>query len=195
MSHPQIRSEAGFTLVELIVVITLLSVVLGALMGVMLSIQRTYVSLRETARAQESIRTAHFVLGTIFRTAGADPQNTGLTLLDPDPQSHGTFDNVRVVSDFNPADGDVADPLEDVSVWIDADTLFVRWQAGGADQPLAFPFIELRFEYYQTDGTPVTIASQVAGATRIKFTLEAPRGPRSSAVERIESWVYLRNRR
>lgn len=195
MSHPQIRSGAGFTLVELIVVITILSVVLAALMGVMLSIQRTYVSLRETARAQESLRTAHFVLGTIFRTAGADPQNTGLTLLDPDPQSHGTFDNVRVVSDFNPADGDVADPLEDVLVWVDTDTLFVRWQAGGADLPLAFPFIELRFEYYQTDGTLLTTASQVAGATRIKFTLEAPRDPRSGAVERIESWAYLRNRR
>lgn len=185
----------GFTLVELVVALTMLSVVLGALMGVGLSIQRAYVEERETARAQEYLRTAQFILVTVLRMVGADPHNTGLARLEPDPLSHGTFDNVRVVADFNPADGDVTDPLEDVLVSVQAETLLVRWGAGGAGQAVAFTIRELRFEYYRSDGTLITTASQVGGATRVRFLLAGLRSPRSGALERIESWVYLRNRR
>ena len=176
------RSRAGFTLVELLISLTMLTVVLTALTGVVLSLQRGYVAQRERARAQESLRTARMMIATILR---------GAAQLDPDPLNHGVFDNLRVVSDFNPVDGDADDPLEDVQVWVDQDTLFVRWEATGAPQALAFPVTSLSFEYYANDGTQFTTASQVVGATRVRFILEAPR---AGTQERIESWwIYLRN--
>lgn len=187
--------RAGFTLVEMMTSLTILGVVMGAVTGTVVSAQRSYVRQRETVRAQEAQRAAQITLATVLRSAGADPLQRGIARLDPDPTGAGSFTSVRVVSDFNPADGDVADPLEDVLFHISHDTLFVRWQAGHAAQPLAFPMRNLCFEYYANDGTPYTVASQVVGATRVKFTLEAPRVPGSSAMERIETWVYLRNRR
>ena len=118
-----------------------------------------------------------------------------MTLVDPDPLARGGFDNLRVVSDFNPADGDTDDILEDVLVWVAADTLWIRWSAGGEAQVMSHPVTSIEFRYFANDGTELATAANVAaGATQALVTLVAPRDPRSQAVERRESWVYLRNR-
>ena len=189
-------NAGGFSLIELLVAVTLLSLVIASMMGLVMSIQRTFTGQRELIRAQESLRAAQNVVATILRSAGADPNSTGSATLEPDPQSHGRFDNLRTLSDFNPADGDFDDPLEDVLIELVGDTLFVRWQASTARQPLAAPVYDILFEYYATDGTLLTTESQIAsGAVRAKFTIEAPRDPRDATTERIQAWwIYLRNR-
>jgi hypothetical protein len=132
---------------------------------------------------------------TILRSAGADPLQLGTPTLNPDPDGNGVFDEVRVTADINPADGDIADPLEDVRVWEETDTLFVRWQAGAAAQALAAPVSTIRFQYYANDGFEFTDPDEVVGATRARFVLEAPRDPRLGTLERLESWwIHLRNR-
>ena len=188
-------SNAGFTLIEVLVTLTILSLVLMSVTALVLSIQRGFTHQREVVRAQEELRAAQMIVATILRSAGADPYSTGQTLLDPDPGSHARFDNLRVVSDVNPADGDVSDMLEDVLVVLVDDTLFVRWQANAARQPLASPVRDILFEYYAVDGTQLVTRSQISGATRVKFMIEVPPGPRDVTPERIESlWIYLRNR-
>ena len=188
--------EHGFTIVELVVSMALLWVVLAGVVNSVLTTQRMYTVQSAIARGQESLRSAEFTISTLLRTAGADPNGTGTTLVDPDPLARGSFDNLRVVSDFNPADGDTNDALEDVAVWVDsADTLRIRWSAGGEDEAMAYPVTSLEFRYFANDGTELASAADVAsGATQVLFTLVAPRDPRSQAVERRESWVYLRNR-
>jgi prepilin-type N-terminal cleavage/methylation domain-containing protein len=187
-------SRAGFTLIELMISLTILTVVMAALMGAVLSVQRGYVNQRERVRAQESLRAAQMTMVTILRSAGADPTSSGMGLLNPDPDGNGVFDDVRVVTDFN-MDGDILDPLEDVRAWVASDTLWVRWQGGASAQALAAPIRSLRFEYYANDGTQFTVPVQTVGATRARFIIEAPRDPRSGTLERIESWwVNLRNR-
>ena len=189
-------SEQGFTIVELIVSMALLWVVLAGVVNSVLTTQRMYTVQSAIARGQESLRSAEFTVSTLLRSAGADPNGTGTTLIDPDPLARGSFDNLRVVSDFNPADGDTDDPLEDVAVWVDsADTLRIRWSAGGEGEAMAYPVTSLEFRYFANDGTELATAADVAtGATQVLFTMVAPRDPRSQAVERRESWVYLRNR-
>jgi hypothetical protein len=75
------------------------------------------------------------------------------------------------------------------------DTLFVRWQNGGAVAPVAFPVRTLLFQY-DSAGTilndPVIIRR---AATRVRITLEAPRHNRTNLLARRDTWVYLRNRR
>ena len=187
--------EYGFTTIELIVSLSLLSMVLIGVFNSILTTQRMYAIESATARAQESLRAAEYTISTLLRTAGADPNGTGTTLVDPDPLARGDFDNLRVVSDFNPADGDTDDALEDVLVWVDADTLWIRWSAGGGDQAMSYPVTSIDFRYFANDGTELATAADVAfGATQALVTLVAPRDPRSQAVERRESWVYLRNR-
>ena len=195
MTTKRYAQVVGFSTIELIVTLILLSVVLAGVLNSILSIQRTYTVQFATARAQESLRSAEFTIGSVLRTAGADPNGTGTTLLDPDPLGHGSFDNLRVVSDFNPPDGDTDDVLEDVLVWVGSDTLWIRWNVGGAGQAMAFPVDSIGFRYFAWDGTELGSAADVAtGAAQVLLTIVAPRDPRSATSERRESWVYLRNR-
>lgn len=190
----RIHGRGGFSLIELMISLTILSVVMGALMTAVVRVQRGYVDQRERVRAQESLRVAQMTLITILRSAGADPRDLGSAQLDPDPNANGIFDDLRVISNLN-MDADYLDPLEDVRVWVGNDTLWVRWQNGGTPQALAEPIRSLTFQYYGNDGYEFTDKTQVVGATRAKFVLEAPRDPRTGTLERIESWwVQLRNR-
>lgn len=191
--------RAGFTLAELLVSITILGVILSSVMAVVLNMQRGYVRQREAARAEDALRVAETALTTILRTAEANPRGiTGFNAprILANPLSHATFDNLRVVSDFNPPDGVVTGMLEDVLVWINNDTLLVRWQSGaGTGVPIAYPVRSLLFEYYTAVGTVPLGPAAIGTARRVKFTLTAPRHSRTTALLRRETWVYLRNRR
>lgn len=183
----------GFSLVEMVTAIALLSIVMGSLVGVLVSLQRDYTRQRDVNRSQETLRSAESAIVTVLRTARADPLETGGSLLDPDPLSHGAFDNVRVVSDYNPADGDFDDPLEDVQFWLEGRALKVRWQSGGDALTLAGPVETLGLEYFDSAGNALTAVSQIVDATRVRVTLVADKGPRSAVDDRLVSWVYLRN--
>lgn len=187
------RPTRGFTLVEMMISIALLSIIVGSLVSVVISGQRDYDRQRNVNRSQENLRAAESSIVTILRSAKADPYETGSALLDPDPLNHGTFDNVRIVSDFNPADGDFADPMEDVLFYLKGDTLKVRWQVGAEALSLARPITHLEFDYYDTAGNAITDPANVGDATRAKVTVVADKGPRTDALDRLESWVYMRN--
>lgn len=187
------RGERGFTLLEMVIAIALLTVVTGSLFGLVVSMQNDYVRQRDINNSHETLRAAESAITRTLRTSRADPFETGSALLDPDPDGDGVFDDLRVVSDYNPADGDFADALEDVEFWLDADTLKVRWQAGESPVTLTHPVEELALDYYDSAGNALGTPSQVVDATRVRVTLATDRGARSTSLDRIESWVYLRN--
>jgi prepilin-type N-terminal cleavage/methylation domain-containing protein len=189
----QRQERAGFTLIELMISLTMLAIVLGALTTAMLRMQRGYTRQRETARSEDALRAAELTISSILRSAGANPRNlTGANRPQIDPLAP-PFDTLRVVADFNPVDADVTDMLEDVQVWALNDTLFVRWQVGAAPAPVAFPVRSLLFEY-DSSGTVLTTNVNVArAANRVRVRLEAPRHSQSAAIARRDSWVYLRN--
>ena len=190
MRYPARR---GFTIVEMVVSLTLLVIVMASVFGVMTRVQRDYISQRERLKAEDTLQGIELMLTQVLRSARADPLAAGVGLLEPDPDGDGVFDDVRVRGDVgNPSDGDAADALEDVLVRLDADTIKVRWTAGGAEQPVAFPVNLLRFEYYALDGTLLASAAAAATAARVKFTVAVER-PHSAVLLRRESWVYIRN--
>src|SRR3982751_2668449 len=101
--RPQQRN--GFTLIELMISITMLAIVLGALTASMVSMQRGYVRQRETMRSEDALRSADQIISTILRTAGANPRDmTGANAPRIDPLAP-PFDTLRVVADFNPDNG------------------------------------------------------------------------------------------
>jgi prepilin-type N-terminal cleavage/methylation domain-containing protein len=183
----------GFTLVEVMVAMVLLTIVMGSLFAVIIRAQRDYVRQREAVRAHEGLRMAEGAIAAVLRSAGADPYDRGDARIDPDPLGHGAFDNLRVVSDFNPSDMDVADQYEDVEIWIDADTLMARWQADEAGRPMVYPVESLEFWYYDANGDEITDPDLVGTAARARFRIEIPKDSRSGTTERREAWVYLRN--
>lgn len=189
----------GFTLVELLVSLTIFGIVAGAVVGVQMRTQRSYTAQRSMLAAQDVLRTAELAIGRVLRSARADPRLNGVAMIHPDPRGTGRFDNIRVTSDLN-ADGTVTDNgattqvLEDVQFHVNSDTLFVRWHSGAPVSPLAYPVRSLAFDYYKSDLTPLTTAAAVRSATRVKVTITAPRHPNGTTLIRRETWVFLRNR-
>lgn len=189
------RRRSGFTLPELIIAMTMLSLVMASMVSVMLKVQRDYIRQRNQINSVEALRTTEMLLTRVMRTARANPLAvTNLTSITPDPLAHGVFDNVRVRSDFNPADGDVADPLEDVLVSVSNDTLRIRWTAGTSTEPVVFPVSDLRFAYFTADGTAVTTAD-VSTARRVRMTIDVPivTANGGTTIRRTVAWAYLRN--
>lgn len=191
------RSRWGFTLVEVLISLIMLAAIMGGVVSVMMSMQRGYVRQREVARSEDALRVAELTITRILQTAASNPLNIPATAANPpriDPLA-APFDTLRVVADFNPVDGDVNDLLEDMTVYARNDTLFVRWQNGGAVAPVAFPVSSLLFQY-DSAGTilndPVIIRR---AATRVRITVQAPKHNRTNVLSRRDTWVYLRNRR
>lgn len=184
--------RSGFTLVELVVAMTLLAVVMGAVVATVVRVQREVVRQTAEQEMQETLRTTELLVTRALRTARADPFRRGIGAIDPNPLNHASWDNVRATGDHNPADGDLSDPLEDVQVYVRHDTLFARWQAGQAGQFYAHPVRAILFEYFAPDGTPVTLASQIDNAQRVRIRIDVP-AVRGGTIIRRETWVYLRN--
>ena len=188
------RCNYGFSLVEAVVSLLLLSLILGSMFAAVITVQQAFTRQQATVRSQEALRAAEMIIANILRTSRADPTDTGGGLLDPDPFNLGVYTTLRTRADFNPPDRDFDDPLEDVTVGVSNDTLYAIWQSGGAIQPLAYPVDSLLFEYFNDAGAALTTDAEVSGATKVRVTLVAARDPLSESVERRVSWIYLRNR-
>jgi prepilin-type N-terminal cleavage/methylation domain-containing protein len=190
--------RAGFTLIELMISLTMLGIVLGGLTTVMVGMQRGYTRQRETARSEDALRNAELTISTLLRYGGANPRNIAATSasfprINP---FEPPFDSLRVIADMNQPipDADVLDPLEDVLVFARNDTLYVRWQAGAAEAPVAWPVRTLLFQFDSSGTILATNINAVRAAKRVRVTLEAPKHSRTTELARRESWIYLRNR-
>lgn len=194
-THPARGRRSGFTLPELLIAMTMLSLVMASMVSVIIKVQRDYTRQRGQINSVEALRTAELLLTRVMRTARANPLAVAnLTSITPDPLAHGVFDNVRVRSDFNPADGDVSDPLEDVLVSVSNDTLRIRWTAGTATEPVVHPVSAIRFDYFTANGTAVTTAD-VSTAKRVRMTIDVPIVTASggTTTRRSIAWAFLRN--
>lgn len=75
------RCDQGFTLVELLVVMAMISIVMGAIYSVFVRSNQVYISQEEVVAAQQEARSAMEILGREIRMAGfiaADNQTGGL---------------------------------------------------------------------------------------------------------------------
>src|SRR5688500_11930405 len=185
------RARKGFTLIEMMVSMTLLVIVMGSVFGVMAQSQREYAAQREVVRAKETLQGVEILLTRVLKSGRADPRQLDIGLIDPDPLDHDVFDNIRVVSDLN-GDGLTDGAMEDVEVRLEADTLWMRWQTGGTEQPVALEVAELEFQYFAMDGTELLAEADAAAAARVKTTI-AVRRPDAGGLLRRESWTQIRN--
>jgi len=117
MIPPRLKKEnRGFTLIELLVAMALGLVVLGAVLKVFVSQNRTNAAQQEVAYAQQNVRSAMDLMAREIRSAGYDPEDNGFEGIKT-----ATSNSIRILSNLSGDDeaGDPNDPNEDVTYTID----------------------------------------------------------------------------
>lgn len=196
-------SRRAFTLVEMLIVLTILGLVLGAVGRLMVTTQEAYVLQREASASLGPLRRAESTLAGLLRGAGANPAK--IAVVASGRLLPGIFAittpaaGLRLVSDFNPPDGSLDSEFEDVQTWVANDTLWVSWrnQAGTAAtaQPVAAPVTSVTYAFLDTLGqtvTPTTTTSVAAARVRISITVPQSVGTTTTSIRR-DAWVVLRN--
>ncbi len=188
--------RGGYSTITMLVALTLLVLVLGPVLGTVLSGQRGFVSSWEKTRTADAARYAHLALTRQMRFAGSHPVGSPVQGIDPDPRGDGVFDDIRLRADYNPPDGDINDPGEDVTYWVSGDTLFVQ-EAGNPEEPHLLGVDSLAFEYYDRDGVVITDPDLVPARTvSVKVTVRARTTLRDETMDQVlVGQVRLRNRR
>jgi prepilin-type N-terminal cleavage/methylation domain-containing protein len=192
------KRRGGFTLPELIVSMSVLGLVLAGSTATLLKIQQQYTSQRGTVEARETIRSLELLFSRLFRTQGANPLNmtpssVRMTVSPVDPYAT-EWSSVELRADFNPADGALIGDFENASIKKSNDTVYVRFVDGGDFEAVAYPVSELRFQFYEANGTTEITNPGTAAVSgrRVKITIGAPIKKTSKTLRR-ELWVSLRN--
>ena len=171
---------------------TLLSIVMASIVSVLTEVQRDYARQRTRDGSMTAVRNAELLMGRVFRTAGADPNNVGIVGITAQPNGSGS---VRIRADYNPADGDTNDDLEDVTIDLSGTDMRVKWLGTGAPSTLASPVTSLTFEYYRRDGTQLTNLAFADSAKRVRIVITSPMVDHdgNTTTLRSESWAFVRN--
>lgn len=191
------RRDAGFSLIEMLTVVGVLTIVLLAVGELVGRLQRQYDSQRRQIEAADNARAGLDTIVRLLRMAGNNPRGLdGLQPIAADLDGNGVFDTIALQSDWNPADGALGGPYENIVFFV-ANGRLMKREAGDPPEGVEFaPGIEsLALSYFDTDmnavADPVTGAGTIAYVT-ISLVMRPP-GPRASSVS-IDAGAAVRRR-
>jgi prepilin-type N-terminal cleavage/methylation domain-containing protein len=125
-SHPLPRSTAGFSLIEMIISMSLLSLLLTSVFSLVWRIEKGYAHEKRVSEMQQNQRYGLELITKALRNAGNNPEGIALNKIDLDPDGNHQQDSIRIQSDFNPPDGDIQDSGEDVQFRVSGNCLMFR---------------------------------------------------------------------
>jgi type IV pilus assembly protein PilW len=167
-----LKADTGFTLVELLVAMTISLVVMAAFYQVYSSQSRSYVVHEQVVEVQQNLRAAMFYMTRDIRMAGCDPNDTaGAGFIDPgattsrieftmdvhdgaDNDGDGRIDNFNERGNVN---GVLGDKDESISYFLSGNNL-VR---NTASNVIAENIDSLEFEFLDSSGSGVTDVFQI----------------------------------
>ena len=174
-----------------IVLMTMLTLLLGQIVQ---GVQTSYTQQIALMEAQDTARTAADFLVRLTRMAGNNPRRiAGLTPVIADPDGNGQWDSIRIQSDWNPPDGSLDDPFEDI-LFSTANAVLLTTEPGDIEP---VDFLEgvqsIAFNYFDKDGNP--IADPVAAERSIvHITVDVQIQPPGSDPQTLSSKATLRIR-
>ena len=168
---PTRHSQQGFSLIELLVSLTILLLASSGLASLMVQNSRINKSQQMTAEIQANARNCLEMIVAQLRSAGWDPMATGLPVvaLDPDPDA---ISSIEVFADLNDS-GAIDAAGEQVLIRHIDDR--VEWRLDG---DTSTPFVVLAVNISNDadgDGTvePMFVADSTADPTRITVQITA----------------------
>lgn len=160
------RSTRGATLIELLIVVVVLVVVMGLVSSMLVRVQRDYASQRQLMEATDNARAALDMIVRLVRMSGCNPRHLPmLRPIDPDPDGNHRLDSIRIQADWNPPDGALDDPYEDVTFFVQDGKLMKR-EPGDPPEGVEFAagIASLSFLYSDAGGNPVADPIATPGA-------------------------------
>ena len=166
-------SQAGFSMIELLISTVIMSIVLGMVLQILVSLQQDYLDQSEILEIQTNAVTSLDTMVRLVRMAGSNPENIAVTALDADPDGNAAYDSIRIQADWNPADGALDDDYEDVAFTTSNDVLMISEQG-----VTATPFLEginaIAFNYLDSAGAAIADpVTNVDDIVTVRITLTA----------------------
>ena len=177
-TYSVVNDMRGFSLVELLIVSTVMLIVLGMVSAIAHSVQRSYSQQRPRMEAVNNATAGMDTIIRIVRMAGANPNDIANFPSTTIPAIVPQANSIRIRADWNPADGDLSDPYEDVEFTVSNGTLFKqeRSLAGSADNaPVLFleNIESLNFTYLDIDNNVTSLGNAVA-TVKVAMTTRTP---------------------
>jgi type IV pilus assembly protein PilW len=194
--HP----SAGFTLIEVLVSIAMISIFSAAAMAVLIPLSRSYTATDVASSAQQVVRMAVEVMANDIRLAGLDPlQQADAGLLEANASSiRFTCDRVNVVAGDTEANGEIDnDNFENINYYYEpaTESLNLRLYSGApvqTTQQLVNNVTNLDFRYFDEAGL-VTGDLDLIRSVQISMTVEEDAGNGGTVERSYTTRVLCRN--
>ena len=146
--------EAGFSLIELMVVCVVLVIILGVIVSIITNTQSSYAASQQRTEAINDASAAMDTLSRLLRNAG---NNTDLVPVAADPNNDGVFEDVQIRGDWNPADGALDDAYENIKFRVNNGVLEKNEPSDGAAWvPFEGNVQSITFRYFDKDNNAIT---------------------------------------
>lgn len=189
------KNSGGFTLVEMMIVMAISGVIMGAVYSAYLAQQRTYLAQDQVAEMQQNLRAAIFIVSRELRMAGYDltgdagagtstalPGQISFTAdLDADGALTGSGETIDIGFQYDPDDSDNSDDYaRDGVPDIDSDgdgvpdAVSLRIQKnGGGYQEIAENIQAIEFNYLDKDLNKLTPPIDIQAIHSIQLSILA----------------------
>lgn len=201
------QRNSGFSLIEVLISIAMVSIFIAAAMAVLVPLSRSYTATDVSSSAQQVVRMAVEVMASDIRLAGLDPtrqlqgtdasglplagfQEAGATsirftcdrVVDGDDEANGTIDN---------------DNFENINYYYEAATqsLNLRLYSGSpvqTTQQLVNNVENLRFRYFDEDGNETGNLNEIR-SVQISMTVQEDAGTEGTIERSYTTRVLCRN--
>jgi prepilin-type N-terminal cleavage/methylation domain-containing protein len=184
VDHPPVLTVMGFSLVELLVALCVMSIFSAAVFRLFVSVSRSYTTQNVTSGTQQNVRAALDFMARDIRLAGLDPLRTaGAGIVAASATS------LRFTVDRN-FDGDLNDVSEDITYDVTGGNLQLTDDIG--TETLTDNVNNISFTYFDQDGAVTATVGDIR-SVEISLTLQEPAGRGRPVLRRYTTRVRCRN--
>jgi len=165
------NKENGFTLVELLIAMTIGLIILAALSSTFLMQRKIYDVQEQIVEMVQTARAAIDMMTREIRMAGYDPTGAGFDGITYDADQLEIKADMYQTNNTGNPDGDTDDSNEHIKYTMDSDYPFeIRRNTGGGRQEFALNIQSFTFDYLDSAGSATTTTADIR---QIRITITA----------------------